>query len=105
MDIVGKAIFNQFRFMFNPNNKDRFIHISKSPFPFDKKKKRLPMLIKPNEPNPDGTNYLPYRTPEITHSSNTFDTVRNDSFKNKQAVAFGAYRRLEKGPKEEKHTL
>lgn len=44
---------------------------------------QLPMLIEPNRPNSDGTNYLPYKTPEITHYSNTFDTVINDSFKNK----------------------
>jgi DNA-directed RNA polymerase len=44
---------------------------------------QLPMLIEPNRPNPDGTNYLPYKTPEITHYSNTFNTVINDSFKNK----------------------
>jgi DNA-directed RNA polymerase len=43
----------------------------------------LPMLVKPNSPDKDGYNYLPYLTGEVSHIMNTYDRLVKDNYKNK----------------------
>jgi DNA-directed RNA polymerase len=43
----------------------------------------LPMLVRPNLPDNDGNNYLPYLSGEVSHVMNTYDRLVKDNYKNK----------------------
>jgi len=80
-------VFRQENIQISPTDKELRIYINESYYHRLNASiiniSQLPMLTLPREPNLDGTNYMPYILPDITYYSNTFNTVINDSFKNK----------------------
>lgn len=85
--IVNDKVFRQENIQISPIDKELRIYINESYYHRLNASiiniTQLPMLTLPREPKEDGTNYMPYILPDISYYSNTFNTVINDTFKNK----------------------